>query len=181
MRISGLFLFLFFVKISFAQTIYRLEKGKVFFRSDAPMELIQASSEEIIGLIDMQKKTFAFRIPVSSFEGFNSPLQREHFNENYLETDRFPNAQFSGTIDGDIDITKVGDYDVFAKGTLEIHGVKKARAIQSRISVDQAGNMKIQTEFIVPLKDHEIKIPTIVRYKIAETINVTFNSEMIKK
>lgn len=164
-----------------AQQLYKLSEGKVSFRSDAPLELIQASTESMVGLIDVNKQTFAFRIPVSTFEGFNSPLQREHFNENYLETDRYPNAQFSGEIDGEIDFSKPGAYEVFAKGIFDLHGIKQERAIQALVTVSRNGDVEISSNFIVQLKDHDIKIPTIVRYKIAETINVSFTATMIKR
>lgn len=163
------------------QQLYRLQEGIATFRSEAPLELIEASTSTIVGLIDREKKTFAIRIPVASFEGFNSPLQREHFNENYLETDRYPNAQFSGEIDGDVNFDKPGVYEVFAKGTFDLHGEKQNRAIQATITIDANGDISVSSSFIVQLKDHSIKIPTIVRYKIAETINVSFSATMTKK
>ena len=74
--------------------LYQTTSGKISFRSDAPLEIIRASSSEMIGLIDITKENFSFKIQVHSFQGFNSPLQKEHFNENYMESDKYPEASF---------------------------------------------------------------------------------------
>src|ERR1043165_8743752 len=103
--------------------LFQVSRGVVRFHSDAPQELIRAASEELKGVIDVRKRTFAFRIPITSFQGFNSPLQREHFNENYMESVRFPEAAFLGKIIEDVDLTKNGAYLVRAKGRLLVHGL----------------------------------------------------------
>ena len=78
--------------------LYTVTNGKISFRSDAPLEVIRASSSEMIGLIDIDKKNFSLKVQVHSFQGFNSPLQKEHFNENYMESDKYPEASFKGKI-----------------------------------------------------------------------------------
>src|SRR5258706_14622796 len=70
-------------------TLYQTINGKISFKSEAPLELIRASSDQLIGLLDNDKKNFSFKINIRSFQGFNSPLQKEHFNENYLESDKY--------------------------------------------------------------------------------------------
>lgn len=72
--------------------LFSATSGTISFQSDAPFELIKARSKEVKGLLDITKKTFAFKVRMESFEGFNSPLQREHFNENYMESNKYPNA-----------------------------------------------------------------------------------------
>ena len=88
---------------SFSQTIYKVLEGSVEFTSDAPLELIEAQSDEIIGLLNLDERSFAFRAPMRSFEGFNSALQRTHFNENYLESAKYPFTIFSGKVIEEID------------------------------------------------------------------------------
>ena len=73
-------------------------KGAITFRSEAQLETIEARSDQLKGYIDFTKKTFAFRIPMKSFNGFNSPLQQTHFNEHYLESAKYPIATFSGRL-----------------------------------------------------------------------------------
>ena len=117
---------------------------------------------------------------VKTFEGFNSPLQREHFNENYMESKKYPKASFTGKIIEAIDFQKDGTYSIRAKGQLNIHGVEQERIIKSQLEV--SGNkIKIQSTFSVPLSDHNITIPKIVYQKIAEEITITVDAELVKK
>jgi polyisoprenoid-binding protein YceI len=160
--------------------IYTTNTGTIRFRSEAPMELIHAVSKEVKGAVDADKKTFAFRIRINSFEGFNSPLQREHFNENYMETPKFPEALFNGKIIEDIDLSQPGTYTVRAKGILTIHGVSKERIIKSDVEVKN-GMMKIKSNFTVLLSDHNIPIPRVVKEKLANEIVVELLAELNQK
>lgn len=83
-----------------------------------PLELIEARSIELKGLIDPAKQTFAFSVSTNSFEGFNSKLQREHFNENYLESAKYPKSTFTGKIIEKVDFTTNGEHIICAKGKL---------------------------------------------------------------
>lgn len=160
--------------------IFRCENGKVGFKSDAPLEVIQAKSSKLRGAIDSENQTFAWTVDVKTFEGFNSPLQREHFNENYMESKKYPKASFTGKIIEAIDFQKDGTYSIRAKGQLNIHGVEQERIIKSQLEV--SGNkIKIQSSFGVPLSDHNITIPKIVYQKIAEEITITVDAELVKK
>src|SRR3954471_15842207 len=81
-----------------AQKKFVIEKGEINFASNAQLELIKASSRELKGIIDPTNNQFAFRVNTRTFQGFNSSLQRDHFNENYIETEKCPTAIFSGKI-----------------------------------------------------------------------------------
>jgi hypothetical protein len=162
------------------QQVYEVQNGIIRFHSDAPQELIRASSTQLQGAIDVKKKTFAFRIGISSFLGFNSPLQREHFNENYMETEVFPEATYLGKIIEDIDLTKDGEYVVRAKGKLKIHGVEQERIIRSTI-ISKNGKLSIQSGFVVFLADHNIKIPRVVYNKLSPEINVSVNAALVQR
>src|SRR4029079_16700282 len=137
--------------------LYQITSGKISFRSDAPLEVIRASSTDLIGLIDIVKKNFSFKINVHSFQGFNSPLQKEHFNENYMESDKYPEASFKGKIIEDVDLTQDGNYDVRTKGILTIHNVPQERIIKSTVMVKQK-IITVHSEFTVLLSDHNIPI-----------------------
>jgi len=158
---------------------YRCENGKVQFKSDAPLEVIQAHSNKLRGILDPERKTFAWTVEIATFEGFNSPLQREHFNENYLETTRFPKAVFSGKIIEDIDFSQNGTYSVRAKGKLVLHGVEQERIIKVRLEL-RDGIARVHAEFTVPLADHDIAIPKVVYQKIAEEISVSVDAELVR-
>ena len=160
--------------------IYRTETGQVTFVSDAPLELISAESRELKGAVDPEKLTFAFQLDVRSLKGFNSPLQQEHFYENYIESEKFPVASFSGKIIEKVDFNVPGNLPVRAKGILKIHGVEQERIINCTLNIIENG-FEVSSEFIVPLEDHEINIPKLVYQKIAEEIKVTINAELLSK
>lgn len=151
--------------------VFATQTGRVHIRSDAPFELIEAWSDQLRGVIDVEKRTFAFAVEIRTFEGFNSPLQREHFNENYMESDRFPRATFTGKIIEQIDLSREGEWTVRAKGKLFIHGVEQERIIRSRI-VRQNDELVISSYFTVLLAEHDIEVPKIVNQKIASEIEV---------
>jgi len=173
--------FLLFILIAFTgfkeqpSELYQTTNGKISFKSDAPLEVIRAASNELIGLIDIGKNNFSFKIDIRSFQGFNSPLQKEHFNENYMESDKYPNASFKGKIIEDVDFSVDGTYQVRAKGTLTIHNVSRERIIQSDITVKK-NIITVHSNFTVLLSDHNIPIPQVVYQKLANEIKVEMNA-----
>src|SRR5882762_5525576 len=128
-RILIIGLLLFFGLHIQAQKKFTSNDGEVSFTSNAKLELINATSKNIKGIIDPATGNFAFVVTIQSFVGFNSNLQREHFNEKYMETDKYDDATFSSKIIEPVDFTKDGVYEVRAKGNLVIHGKKQARII----------------------------------------------------
>ncbi|MEJ1238761.1 YceI family protein [Chryseolinea sp. T2] len=160
-----------------AQTKFTTERGKIKFVSNAELEVIQAASGNLQGIIDTHNNQFAFTVLVRSFQGFNSDLQREHFNEKYIESESFPRMAFSGKIIEAVDYDINGIYEVRAKGELDIHGQKQTRIIKSTITIED-GSLSIESSFRVPLSDHNISIPRIVNQKIATEIEVTVNAVM---
>lgn len=161
-----------------AQDRYSTSQGMVIFLSDAPLERITATSRTLRGLIDPVNYTFAFTIEISSFQGFNSPLQRIHFNENYMESHLYPTATFSGKFIDEIDLRSNGTHEVRVKGKLKIHGIEKERIIKSTVRME-AGVMHVKSEFSVLLEDHAIRIPKVVQHKIARVVTVTVNASLI--
>ncbi len=157
--------------------IYRALDAHVDFVSSAPLEIIKASSESMQGLIDISSKRFAFKIYVKSFEGFNSNLQKIHFNENYLESNEYPISTFSGKIVEEI-LQSKGNYR--AKGILEIHGIKREVIIP--VDLDISNNeIIVESNFKVRLEDYAITIPKLVYQKIAEEIQVTVTGLLIRR
>lgn len=172
-------IFLLFAGIVEAQDpTYQVASGSIRFVSDAPMELIQARSDKVRGVLDLTSRTFLFTVALNSFQGFNNALQQDHFNENYLESEEFPEATFNGRIIETIDLTVPGQYDIRSKGQLTIHGVKSERIIRSQIDVSR-GQIRVRSAFSVILSDHEIQVPRIVHQKIAEEIQVQVDLQLI--
>jgi YceI-like protein len=152
--------------------LYRVSKGSVEFVSDAPLEIIKAKTSMLKGILNTENNTFAFKIAINTFNGFNSRLQEEHFHESYMETTRYPEAVFKGKIIELIDYGSEGIYSVRSKGVLILHGVSVEKIIRCKIRI-MNNNIQVESEFELELEDYNIKIPKIVNQKIASTINVT--------
>jgi len=144
----------------------------VAFVSKAPLERIEAINRSLRGVLQPSTRSFAFTLPVNSFEGFNSDIQRTHFLENYMEQKKYPNATFSGKIIEEVPFDTPGTYSVRAKGNLVIHGVTRERIIRGTLTVTEKETV-VTAEFPVPLSDHGITIPKIVSQKISEDVAVT--------
>ncbi len=170
---------IFFSLTSLAQERYKIQKGSIDFASNAPLELIEAESTALKGVIDPLSYKLAFSVKIKSFEGFNSTLQKEHFNENYMESDKYPKATFKGKIIEQVDFDTDGTYAVRAKGDLTIHGAVQNRIIKGKLKVLN-GKVMLETSFVVPLTDHDISIPKIVNKKIATEIEVTIKATMVE-
>ncbi|PWS28221.1 YceI family protein [Pedobacter yonginense] len=146
------------------------------FFSSTPIEDIKAASNKTVAALISKTGDFAFQVPIKSFE-FEKKLMQEHFNENYLESDKYPTAYFKGTVDPNINWAKDGEYSVMAKGTLTVHGVSKVRSIPAKITIKN-GSVTISSSFDVACVDHNIEIPTLVFTKIAKIIAVKVNGTL---
>lgn len=165
---------LFSVTSIFAQDKYVTDIAEVSFFSSTPVEDIKAQNSDLKGVIDEATGEFSFRIPIKSFV-FPKALMQEHFNENYMESEKYPNASFKGTIEGDYNLKEDGIYALNAVGDFEIHGVTKNMTIPATIVVEN-GFPSIQCKFQIALVDHKIKVPKIVFYNIAEKIDVSVDA-----
>lgn len=153
------------------RTLLRMVRSEVTFRSEAPMEDITATNLKASGVIAAETRSFAVQIPIADFVGFNSPLQREHFNENYMATKEHPHASFQGRVIEAIDLAAPGTHQVRAKGVLTIRGVEQERIIPCRIVIGAEG-VRVTASFDVALADHGIRIPRVVQQKIAAVVQV---------
>ena len=144
--------------------------------SSTPVEDIRAVSQSGTAAIVGRTKEIVVQVPIKSLE-FDRKLMQEHFNENYMESDKYPQAKFKGTIDQVIDFTKDGDYNVSVTGVLSVHGVDKTRTIPGKLTIKD-GILQIFTEFKVACADHKIKIPTLIVTKVAEVINIKIDGKL---
>ena len=160
----------------FAQeNVVSTTKGEITFFSSAPLEDIDAKNKHVISMLNTQSLEILVRVPINQFE-FQNKLMQEHFNEKYLESDRYPYATFKGKISAGTDFSKDGVFDVSAVGVLNLHGVDQKRTLTGKISISK-GVIKLDTRFNITLADHKIDIPKLVFNKIAERIavNATLN------
>ena len=160
--------------------LFATTTGTITFTSDAPLELIQASSSQLKGWLNPDSKQFSFAIDIKTFKGFKIPMQQKHFNENYLESDKYPQASFEGKIIEDVDLHRDGLYNIRAKGNLSIHGVTQERIIKCTLTIKN-GLVNVKANFIVLLVDHNITIPKILDQKLASNIKVEVKTDLVEK
>jgi len=150
---------------------FMTRSGQVHFFSETSMENIEAENAQMSGLLDASNGGFAFQVQMRAFH-FEKALMEEHFNENYVESEKYPKATFQGTIQGWDDAWKDGEaHDVVASGSFEFHGVKQDRDIAGTLTWNGKG-WDIETRFPVALEDHKIEVPAVVKDNIAPVIDV---------
>lgn len=149
---------------------YALDKSRIEFYSHAAIEDIRADNKKTTGLFNAETGEIAFSIPIKEFQ-FAKSLMQEHFNEKYLESDKFPKATFQGKIDG-FDAKSSSPQQLKASGKLTIHGVTKEVEIPGTIE-KKNDHWVLNSKFMVKLADYNISIPQLLFQKIAEQVEVT--------
>lgn len=149
---------------------YVLEKSVITFFSDAAIEDITAKNSKASSVFDTQTSDIAFSVPINQFQ-FAKKLMQEHFNEKYMESEKFPKSTFSGKMSG-FDVSAKGVQQAKANGKLTIHGVTTNVEIPGTAEV-VAGKIVFKAKFIVKLADYNIKIPQLMWQNIAEQVEVT--------
>jgi len=177
-----IFLFLMVLTGTFSAQAQRYvtKNGFIKFYSDAPLEKIEAINRQVNAAIDISTGDFVFKVLMKSFV-FQKALMQEHFNENYVESDKFPEATFIGKVTNlkDINFSKEGVYNADVEGKLTIHNETKNILAKGTFEVKQdklLGNAK----FNLVVADYKIKIPNTVVNNIGKTVEVTVELTMDK-
>lgn len=159
--------------------IYKVkpEGSTVTFFSKSPLEDITATNKKSTFVINTNTNDIQVGITMVYFK-FPKALMEEHFNENYLESQKYPTAIFKGKIVETIDYTKDGEYKATAKGTLNIHGVTKEVEIPG--SLTKKGNeIILDAAFKIKIADYNIKVPSLYVQNIAEVVDVTIKASLV--
>ncbi len=134
------------------------------------MENIEAHSNSLLGVIDPTSNKVAFTMFITSFE-FKKDLMQKHFNENYLESDKYPKATFIGKINEDVNLLTKGIYKVNVTGKLTLHGIEQERTLPGELIVNE-GRLNLTSNFKIKLADHKVDVPQMVVKNIAEEVDV---------
>jgi hypothetical protein len=157
---------------------YMTKNGFIGFYSKTPLEDIRAENNQVYAVLDAGSHRLAFAVLLKGFL-FTKELMQVHFNENYVESDKYPKATFSGACSGDMDLNKDGTYQVVIKGDLSLHGVTKP--IETTAQLDVKNNhIKGTSTFKLKPEDFNIAIPAIVREKIASEMNVKVQIDWVR-
>jgi polyisoprenoid-binding protein YceI len=150
--------------------MFATTSGNTRFSSETPLENVNAENKKSQAILNTANNELAIRMNMRDFV-FPNKLMQEHFNENYIESEKYPTATFSGKVDKAPDYSKDGEYDVSASGKFTVHGITKERTINGKMKIE-GGKISITSDFEVPLTDHKIEVPKVVFVKIAQVISV---------
>jgi polyisoprenoid-binding protein YceI len=157
---------------------FMTKNGTIHFFSDGQMEKIEAYNHQVNSALDASTGNFVFKILIKSFE-FEKALMQEHLNENYMQSDQFPNSTFNGKVTNikEINFAKDGTYNAIVEGDLTMHGVTNKIKTNGTFEV-KGGKVTGKSTFSVLVKDYNITIPKAVVKNIAENIKIEVNVPM---
>jgi len=150
--------------------LYMTRTGYVSFFSHASLEDIKAENKQLYAVINVEKKELAFIVLMKGFE-FKKELMQTHFNSNYIESDKYPKANFTGTYTGDVDMQNGAVSNVQVKGLFTLHGVSKQIELPATLQLLN-GVLIGHAVFKARPEDYDIKIPLLVKDNISKEVEV---------
>lgn len=152
----------------------KVEQGIISFYSQTPLEDIDATSKKATVVLKTTTNDIQIGVPMISFK-FKKPLMEEHFNENYVETEKYPTCTFKGKIIETVDFSKDGEYNVSVKGIMDLHGVQKEIEAPGVITI-KGKEITVSSSFKIRVADYNIKVPSLYVKNIAEVVDIKVNS-----
>jgi hypothetical protein len=159
-----------------AQNIYTTKTGMASFLSKTPIRDIYGKNDKVGVVLNTSTNEMVFVVSIKNFE-FTDALMQEHFNENYMESDKYPTANFNGQFNEKIDYSKDGITNITATGKLKIHNIEKEVTEKGTLTVKD-GKIILHSEFTVECKGYNIEIPKVVFDDIAKTISVIIDAPL---
>ncbi len=161
-----------------AQDKFFTKSGKIYFDASAKLEKVEATSHSVIAVMDTKTGAIQFAVMMKGFE-FEKALMQEHFNENYVESDKYPKSEFTGQIvnNKEINYAKDGVYAAKVSGKLTLHGQTKDVSAAGKITVKN-GKIQVDSDFEVLLSDFKIDIPGLVKENISNDTKISVECQM---
>lgn len=156
-----------------APTRFFTRTGTISFFSATPLEDIAATNQRVAAAVDVASGQLAFTVPMPEFQ-FPKKLMQTHFNENYVESEKYPKATFTGRLVGfeAAALATAGPQPAVAEGDLTMHGVKRRVRVPGTLE-KQGNRLLVNAKFAIETADYHIEIPALVRGHIAKTVDVT--------
>ena len=175
-KLSTAVLFLMLLSLTVNAQLFRgkQDASSISFFSKSPLEDIEATNKKAVIVLKTTTNDIQFGVPMVGFK-FPKSLMEEHFNENYVESNKFPTCTFKGKINETIDYTKDGEHKVTAKGTMNLHGVSKEVEAPGTLTI-KGKEISIISSFKIKVADYGIKVPSLYVQNIAEVVDVKVNA-----
>lgn len=147
----------------------------------ASPEKIDALSNSATAVLDAATGNFQWAVLIKGFQ-FEKSLMQEHFNENYMESGKYPKATFIGKITnlGEVNLAKDGTYNAIVAGQMTVHGVTKEITTNGALTVS-GGNIKVNAGFNLKLADYNVDIPSLVSDKVAKEAKILVDASLVPK
>jgi polyisoprenoid-binding protein YceI len=169
---------MFITLIGFSQPIFKAKDGTtlIHFYSKSPLEDIDAANKGAVIVFNTNTGDIQIRVTIQNFK-FKNALMEEHFNENYLESTKYPNCVFKGKINEKVDYTVDGENKVTVTGKMELHGVTKDVTIEGTLT-KKGTDFILDSKFKIKVADYNIQVPSLYVKNIAEVVDVTLTSTL---
>ncbi len=167
-----------YISSAVAQDSFFTKSGKISFFSKSKIEDIEATHSAVTCVMNTKSGLIQFSLLMKGFE-FEKALMQEHFNENYVESDKYPKSTFRGQItnNSEVNYSTDGSYPAKVKGSLFIHGESREVETNGTIEVKN-GKIFLKAEFPVLLSDYKISIPSVVKENLSNSIRITVNCSL---
>lgn len=179
MKLAG-FILALFLSYSASGQEFLTKNGEVTFLSKAPLNEFEGKSDFLNGLIDIDKNLLDFFLDLNTLKT-GIGLRDSHMRENYLETDQYPFAEFTGKITLMPELLIGERMPVKATGTFKIHGVERQVEVSGSLTKIQNGKVELNGSFTIKLSDYKISIPNLIFYELAEEQKVTIKATLTEK
>lgn len=167
-----------FISTSFSQT-FSCTNGSISFFQETSVEDIDGRSKNLASAINTSNNSIAYKVAMKSFL-FEKSLMQDHFNENYVESDKYPYATYTGKINEKIDWGKDGTYNITSSGTLTLHGVSK-QIVEKGILVIKGSSISILNNFKIKFTDYNVEVPKLLIMQISDTVDVKVEASYLPK
>jgi polyisoprenoid-binding protein YceI len=173
-------LFLFFLSLQGFGQEYLTTKGQVTFLSKAPLNEFEGKSSSLNGLVNLETNLLDFFVDLNTLKT-GIGLRDSHMRENYLETEKFPFAEFTGNLVQLPTLVMANKTPVKAVGKFKIHGIERDIEVLGFLTLIQNGKVELDTSFEILLSDYQIPLPKLVFYELAQEQKVTINAILTQK
>lgn len=177
-KILFVYIVFFLSLIGVSQPIFKAKDGTtlIHFYSKSPLEDIDAANKGAVIVFNTNTGDIQIRVTIQNFK-FKNSLMEEHFNENYLESTKFPNCIFKGKINEKVDYTLDGENKVTITGKMELHGVTKDVTLDGTLK-KKGNDIILDSKFKIKVADYNIQVPSLYVKNIAEIVDITLTSTL---